>query len=94
MELDGTGVRTMLVCPGYVKTEFQDRVFGGRPPRRIREAKRLAITPEECAAAIVKGLEREARTVVTPRSGWVFVAAARLFPRLLHAQLARFNREL
>ena len=93
MELQGTGVHTMLVCPGYVKTGFQDHVLGGRPPRKIREAKRFAITAEECAADIVRGMERGVRTVVTPRSGWALVAAARLLPGVVQGQLARYNRE-
>ena len=46
MELAGTGVHAMIVCPGYVKTGFQDHVLGGRPPRRIREAKHFAQTAE------------------------------------------------
>lgn len=94
MELTGTGVDTMLVCPGYVKTGFQDHVLGGRPPKKIRETKQFAITPAQCAADIVKGIERGARTVVTPRSSWAFVAAARIAPALTHGRLARYNKEL
>jgi short-subunit dehydrogenase len=94
MELDGTGVRTMLVCPGYVKTGFQDHVLGGRPPKKIREAKAFAQSPEECAAAIVKGIERNARTVLTPVSGWALVAATRALPAVVQGRLARYNREL
>lgn len=93
MELYGTGVHAMMVCPGYVKTGFQDHVLGGRPPRKIREAKRFAITPEQCAADIVRGIEREVRTVVTPRSGWALVAAARLLPGPLQNRLARYNQD-
>ena len=93
MELYGTGVHAMLVCPGYVHTGFQDHVLGGRPPRKIREAKRFAITPEQCAAAIVRGIEKNARTVMTPRAGWALVAAARLLPAPLQNQFARYNRE-
>jgi short-subunit dehydrogenase len=94
MELHQTGVHTLLVCPSYVKTKFQDHVLGGRPPRKIRESKRAAITPEQCAADIVRGIERNARTVVTPGHMWAFVGAARAAPRLVHGRLARYNREL
>jgi len=40
----------------------------------------------------VKGVEKGARTVVTPWSGWLFVAAERLFPGLMDAQLERLSR--
>jgi len=92
MELAGTGVSAMLVCPGYVQTGFQDHVLGGKPPRRIREVKRFAVTPDQCAAAIVNGMERGARTVVTPWSGWLFAAAGRLLPGVVEARLARWNQ--
>lgn len=94
MELDGTGVRTMLVCPGYVKTGFQDHVLGGRPPKKIREAKALALTAERCAADVVRGMERGARTVLTPRSGWALVAASRVAGGLVEGRLASYNKEL
>ena len=84
----------MVVCPGYVKTGFQEHVLGGRPPRQIREAKQFAQTPEECAADIVRGIRRDLRTVVTPRAGWWFIAAARVLPAVVHGQLARMNQKL
>ena len=87
MELRADGVRTMIVCPGYVKTAFQEHVLAGSPPERMRRGRKFAITPEACAGAIVRGVERDARTVVTPRIGWLLIAFARLFPGLLEAQL-------
>src|SRR5271169_6526816 len=36
MELRRDGVRTMLVCPGYVLTEFQRRSVGEAPPQVVR----------------------------------------------------------
>jgi len=36
-------------------------------------------------------VERDARTVVTPLSGWLLVLAARLAPALVHGQMARMN---
>jgi short-subunit dehydrogenase len=80
MELRRDGIDTMTVCPGYVSTRFQDHVLRGRPPEHVRRTKWFKITPERCALDIVKGIERGARTVVTPASGWVFVALERLLP--------------
>jgi short-subunit dehydrogenase len=88
MELRKDGIHTMAVCPNYVKTNFQGHALGGQPPPGIARRKQFAITPEQCAEAIVRGVERGARTVMAPRSGWLFVLAERLFPALVDAQLA------
>ena len=94
MELKPYGVRAMTVCPGYVRTGFQDHVIAGSPPPGIRRAKRFAIDAGECAEAIARGVERNARTVVTPRAGWLLIALQRLMPRLMDAQLARMLQRL
>ncbi|HUP02339.1 MAG TPA: SDR family NAD(P)-dependent oxidoreductase [Bryobacteraceae bacterium] len=90
VELRRDGVRTMLVCPGYVHTGFQ-AASSGQVPEGVVRARRFAISPEACATAIRRGLERDARTVVTPRAGWLLVALSRIFPALLEARMARLN---
>jgi short-subunit dehydrogenase len=90
MELRRDGIRTMLVCPGYVLTEFQRRAVGEVPPQMVK-GRRFAITAAECAADIRRGVERDARTVMTPRVGWLLVALARLLPRAVEARMARMN---
>jgi len=90
MELRRDGIRTMLVCPGYVRTEFQRRAVGEVPPQMVK-GRRFAITAAECAADIRRGVERDARTVMTPRVGWLLVALARLLPRAVEARMARMN---
>jgi short-subunit dehydrogenase len=92
MELAGDGIRTMVVCPGYVKTDFQAHALVGRPPDRLLKEKKFAITPEQCARAVARGVERDARTVVTPAVGWVFIALQRLFPTLVEMQMRRIYR--
>ena len=93
-DLKGTGVHVMAVCPGYVKTDFQAHVLEGDPPESIRKAKRFAVTAEQCAAALADGVEREARTVVTPGSTRLLVGLARLVPGVVESQLAAMNRRL
>lgn len=87
-ELKRDGVHAMLVCPGYVKTRFQQNVIGGAPPTDIQRSKRFAITPEQCARDIRRGVERGARTVVTPSSGWILLTLYRLFTRPAETQMA------
>ncbi|HMD69703.1 MAG TPA: SDR family NAD(P)-dependent oxidoreductase [Bryobacteraceae bacterium] len=88
MELGRDGIHAMLVCPGYVKTEFHRHAMGGKPPGKVAAGKRFAVSAEDCARAIRRGVERGARTVMEPRSGWLLVAAGRLFPGLVETALA------
>jgi len=92
MELRREGIHAMTVCPGYVKTAFQQHARGGQLPESVMRAARFAITAEECATAIRRGVERDARTVVTPRIAWLLVFAMRLFPGLIENRMAAMNQ--
>ncbi|MGA2130833.1 MAG: SDR family NAD(P)-dependent oxidoreductase [Bryobacteraceae bacterium] len=94
MELKKDGIHTITLCPGYVKTNFHDHALGGEPPPKIARGKQFAITPEQCAEALARGVEREARTVMAPRANWLFVLAERLFPGLVDARLAAVLRDV
>ena len=91
MELRGHGISTMVVCPGYVRTGFQQHVIAGRAPQSVERGRRFMITPERCANAIRRGVERDARTVVTPGAGWVLIVLARLFPGIVQARMSDMN---
>lgn len=91
-ELKADGICVMTVCPGYVKTEFQAHALGANPPEPIAKGKRFAITADECAAAVARGVERETRTVVVPRIGWLLVALSRSFPAMVESRLAAINQ--
>jgi short-subunit dehydrogenase len=93
MELRPHGIHAMCVCPGYVSTNFQSHAIAGTPPAALRRSRPLAITPAECAKAVVRGVERNARIVVTPRRGWFAVIAARLLPGVVDRRLERMYRE-
>jgi short-subunit dehydrogenase len=94
MELDGTGVSTVAVCPGYVKTPFQSNALSGRPPRMLQRTKKFGITAEECAQAIIRGIEAGKRTVVTPFSGHFLNFAYAVAPWFIDKLFAKYNREL
>jgi short-subunit dehydrogenase len=92
-ELKPFGIHAMAVCPGYVRTEFQAHVLAGRAPGALGGARnRFSITPAQCAEAIVRGVERNARTVLTPRVAWLMAVAARFLPRVVDAQLEGMYR--
>lgn len=57
-ELEPTGIKVTLVCPGYVKTAVSVNALGpdGEKHERIDDTHLKGISPEKCAAAIVRGL--------------------------------------
>jgi decaprenylphospho-beta-D-erythro-pentofuranosid-2-ulose 2-reductase len=71
--LAGTGVKVMVVRPGFVRT----KMTAGRP------APPFAIGPSEVAEAVVRGLEKDAEVVWVPPVLRYIFAALRLAPRSL-----------
>jgi short-subunit dehydrogenase len=90
LELKRDGIHAINVCPGYVKTPFHDHAIG-KPPERVVGARRFAISAERCAEAIARGVERDARTVVTPGLGWAFIWLQQLLPSVVDSRLGRLT---
>ena len=92
MELKHKGIHAITVCPGYVKTGFQQHVLAGEAPQSVRDNRRFAITAAQCAESIARGVERDARTVMAPRIGWLLVALARVAPGFTESRLEQIYR--
>jgi short-subunit dehydrogenase len=90
VELKTFNIHVMHVRPGYVLTGFQAHALG-QAPGRVVDRKNLAITPERCAADILHGLERRARTVTTPRWTGLLIAANRFMPSIVQARMNRMS---
>jgi short-subunit dehydrogenase len=88
MELSAAGIHVLCVCPGYVDTSFSRNVLVGKIPEKVAGQRRFKITAEKCAEEVLEGLRRNKRTIVTPRIGWLLVAAARLLPGVIHGRMA------
>jgi short-subunit dehydrogenase len=86
LELKQDHIHTMIVCPGYVDTPFHSHAIG-EPPSLIAGAKPLAISARRCGESIARGVERDARTVVTPGIGWLLLWLQRLLPTLVDSRL-------
>jgi short-subunit dehydrogenase len=91
IELKRDGIHAITVCPGYVRTDFQAHSLMGRPPASMRRSRPFAITAERCAESIARAVERDARTVVTPPAGWLFIMLERLLPSLVDSALERMQ---
>ena len=85
-ELEGTGVRAVSVHPGGIKTNIEkgarfcavateeDRLFSQK------SEKLLTTTPEDCAADIIRGLQKGRNRIMTGNTSSRVFWMARLFP--------------
>ena len=79
LELQGTGVDVRLVSPGFVATRLTDKNRFSMPALR---------TPEQAAAAILRGLQGRGFEVVFPWRFAFWLKLARLLPYRLYFRLA------
>ncbi|WP_319524555.1 SDR family oxidoreductase [uncultured Desulfosarcina sp.] len=90
-EVRDKGVHVMVVCPGFIKTNLQDRALGGdgevtrHPQSRIGRQD----TPEQAAEAIFSGAEREKDLLVLTAIGKLGYWVSRLAPKLYERRMAR-----
>jgi short-subunit dehydrogenase len=86
-DLDGTGVGVTIVYPGEIETNLHDHQREKLPDwRQGQEA-----DVDECAAAIVKGVESDARNVYFPPEVRLLRAVHGLSPRLADLILRRLR---
>ena len=85
-ELAGTGVRAVCVHPGGIRTGFEKRlrmsaVSGERElAMKAKAPSLMSSSPESCAAAILTGVRRGKRRIVTGRHARLLFWLPRLFP--------------
>jgi short-subunit dehydrogenase len=68
VELMGTGVNVLNVCPGYIKTNFGSNLKRGTDRYRYGGADRSGGTPDQVADATLKAYLKGKREVVVPAS--------------------------
>jgi short-subunit dehydrogenase len=90
IELKHEDIGVMLMCPGYVKSGFQDNALSGRPPDRLWRMKRFATDVDAVAVALARGLERNKKRVIVPRLGWL-AAWRNVFSSPVDAILGHLN---
>jgi uncharacterized protein len=87
LELRGTGVSVVSVCPGYVQTAFGANAVKGTDSRRVGGSTRHGITVERVARAVLKGCVRRSREIVVP---WYYrpaIFAYYLWPGLIESAM-------
>jgi short-subunit dehydrogenase len=91
VELLGTGVHVMTVCPGSIATDFGKNMVHGRAGRRIGLSLR-GISADRVARAVLQGYLKQKREVVVPWWDRIFIVLYQLFPALVEYGMARLVR--
>lgn len=81
-ELSGSGIHVLKVCPGIVATAFRDHVLAGSAPGPVEDIRRI-VTPDQVAAAMMRGVERKKRIVYVPKVGRLFTSLEFFAPRVM-----------
>ncbi len=91
VELQGTGVHVMTVCPGYISTDFGRNAVKGSEAKRLGAARR-GIPAERVARAVLRGYRKQKREVVVPWRDRIVIKIYQLFPKVVERAMGRMLR--
>lgn len=93
-EVHDRGLKVTIACPGYVRTSVSvNALIGdGRPFGITDRDIARGISPEECAAAIVRGIERGDEEVLVGGAETLIVYVKRLLPSLASKLIRRAKK--
>jgi short-subunit dehydrogenase len=96
IELRGSGVDVLIVCPGFVATDIRARALGaaGRPlTESPRDEGHDTMSAEQCVALMVDAIEKRKREVVMTARGKLGTVLKLIAPQLVDRIAARAVRE-
>ncbi len=89
VELAGTGIHVLTVCPGYVRTDFSANAIKGREVKNVRPSTQRGISAERVARATLQGYRKQKREVVVPWTMHPMIKLYQLFPRLVEKGMVK-----
>ncbi len=89
VELRGTGVHVLTVCPGYIATNFGKNKIPGHDPQRLNSAEQIGASADLVARDILNGYLKGKREVFTPWYYWWVAKLYQLVPGVVEAGMAR-----
>jgi short-subunit dehydrogenase len=94
VELQGTGVRILNVCPGFVETQFSANAIRGTDRKKMRAANQRGISAEQVARATLYGYVGNKREIVVPWFYNLVILAYRMFPRVIENAMRAKMKDL
>ena len=92
LELKGSGVNVITVCPGRVQTNFGQNIIRGEQAFQIGTALNRGIGPERVARAIVRAYLNNKREVVVPWTNKIPIALYSIAPGLVEFGMMKMMR--
>ncbi len=89
LELAGSGINVLTVCPGYVRTDFGANAIKGDDYKVVRPKSVRGITAERVARATLQGYLKHKREVVVPWFMHPVIKLYQLFPGVVEWGMAR-----
>ena len=80
LELEGTGVSVINICPGYVRTGFGENAVKGAEGIRITPKLQQGITAERVAQAVLRAYHCDITETVVPWTNRIAIGLAFLAP--------------
>ena len=93
VELKGSGINVLTVCPGFVRTDFGANAVRGSQQKQVRPGSVRGITPERVARAVLRGYVKQKREVVVPWTMHPVIKLYQLFPGLVEWGMTRTLRQ-
>ena len=93
VELAGTGVHVITVCPGYVRTNFVANIVRGNETMTVKPPNIRGISAERVARAVLEGYRKQKREVIVPWTMHPVVKLYQLFPSLVEKFMIRTARK-
>lgn len=94
VELEGSGIRVMTVCPGYVKTDFSANAVKGSEAQTVRPSSVRGISAERVASAVLRGYLKQKVEVVVPWTMHPAIKVYQLFPRVVERMMRKMSRRV
>ena len=89
LELAGSGINVLTVCPGYVRTDFGVNAIKGEDYKAVRPKSVRGITADQVAKATLEGYLKNKREVVVPWSMHPVIKLYQLFPGIVEFGMKR-----
>jgi len=92
VELRNRNVNVLVVCPGYVRTDFGTNAVRGGEVKPVRPSQLRGISAERVARATLAGYKANKREVIVPWTMHPVVKLYQLFPGIVERTMLRLAK--
>jgi len=92
VELRKDGIHVLTVCPGSVRTAFDEHAVRGRELKKVRPGFVRGVTAERVARATMRGYMKQKREVIVPWNMHLPVKFYQLFPGVVEWAMGRIAK--